>query len=780
MLDWAPADQRHRHHLHVLILDAMTTDSSLGRWHSVPWLLALVLVCAGAVGMEAASPKASPLRSAEQTPAAPADTQQIVLEEGWNLISSRLVPDNPSMESVFAPIADAVEVVRGPSGAVYKPGDGTNAIGDWDVQAGYEVYVTSPQTLVIEGRLPVSNEADISLEKGWNNVSYLPNMPQEPTEALATIEGALTMVKDGTGDAFIPNEGIAQLEKLTPGQGFKVHVSTSQTLSYPESPLSSDLEYPTACLNARKSVPVGEYGSLTAGISADSSQRVANLEAINSAISNAPTGGAVCLPSDSLFVTFDQPPQTGNPGNYHIRINRDSVSLIGAGACGWGDLNGCTYIGTPGDAETYWYKGDIDDDGIIEVIRGTGIGYTANAGADSLRSLTLKGFEIDGNAGYTGNFSFNYENHVPEAEDGWDLAHKGISFSSGGDNMTDILVEDIKVRRYRGEVIYNGGFQMGVITARRIWSHDSNASAWNVATAKNQLVEDSKFGPDVRFWGEFLVEGIPDATSVHRDNTYGGCHTSNGCLAMAADNENNYADGQTWTWKNSTFTKTLSGNAGAQFFLLNSAPYSIDITNNTFQGGGRIFIGNGGAGQSSSNSVTIDISGNYLSNVELFTIQGGYYEGTVSNNTMTADNNTPQMFKAGGFASGLNIIENTVDGFAQPKGSSSPFPLAANNEYTTSLEVNIGGSQTVFHPKYDGKYPLQLPNFTGKTEIRLDLSTEAADGQRTHLSGFGEGTVIFPADSTQHAWENDISLSSSSDSVQIEFDDPSGEWTLIE
>jgi hypothetical protein len=218
--------------------------------------------------------------------------------------------------------------------------------------------------------------------------------------------------------------------------------------------------------------------------------------------------------------------------------------------------------------------------------------------------------------------------------------------------------------------------------------------------------------------------------------------------------------------------------------LLNSAPYTLNITENTFQGGGRVFIGNGGSGASPSNSATIDISENdFDADRKLFIIQSGYYEGTVSNNTMTKTDDTyVQMFKVGGNASGLSIVNNTVDGFSAPVGSSVPYPLVADNIYLqgSGRVSNIGETQTVFWPKYDGKYRIQLPAFTGKTETRLDLSTEVADGQRTRLSGYGKGTVIFPADSAQHAWENDISLSLSSDSVKVEFNGPSEEWTLVE
>ncbi|WP_263810426.1 hypothetical protein [Salinibacter pepae] len=760
----------------------MTTDSSFGRWYSVPGLLALVLVCAGAVGMEAASPKASPLRSAEQTPLAPADTQHIALEEGWNLISSRLVPDAPSMEAVFAPIADAVKVVRGPSGTVYKPSDGTNTIGDWEVRAGYEVYVTSPQTLVIEGRLPVSNEADIPLEKGWNTVSYLPNTSQEPMEALASIEGALSMVKDETGDAFVPDEGINQLEQLAPGEGFKVHVSTSQTLSYPDPPLSSNLEYPTACLNAPKSVAVGEYGTLNPGASADSLNRVSNLEAVNAAIADAPAGGTVCLPSDSIYIAADQKWSDDFPDRdtrHHIEIRRDSITIMGAGACGWGDMGGCSYIGTPGSEESYMYLGpDPSGSDHTDVMRGSGMAIfpgLAQGSADSARAITLKGFELHGQAEHTGDYSWNLDEDSVDTYNGWDLTHKGFHLSANpSGNLTDLKIEDVHVYGYRGEVIYNGGFGLGTVTVRRVWSHESNGSAYNIATAKDQLVEDSKFGPRVRFWGELLAEGIPNATSVHRNNTYEGCNTGDGCIALALDDSQNLADGQTWTWTNNSFDHSGSTNP---HFLLESGPYDLNITDNTFQGG-KLWLANFGSGGERAN---LDVSGNEhdTEGTHPMKWQNGYYEGVITENTFL---NSASPYRAAGSTDmqGLVITNNEFDG---SKGISfggngaDVYPLLEENTYTGNGPPS---PRTLYSDETIRAYSEQYAVEEGLNgPYNVELEARASDGQRVWLFG-GKGEIVLPADSSNHAWTSDFSLTSSSDSVQVEFDRPSKMWSIVE
>jgi len=469
----------------------MTSDSSLERWHSLPGLLALVLVCAGAVGMEAVSPNASSLRSAEQTTLAPADTQHIALEEGWNLISSRLVPDAPSMEAVFAPIADAVEVVRSPSGAVYKPSDGTNTIGDWDVQKGYEVYVTSPQTLVIEGSPPVPSESAISLEEGWNTVSYLPSTTQSPTEALASIDGSIGIVKNETGDTFIPGEGITRLEALAPGEGYKVHATANTNLKYPldEETLFT---YDPQCESQPDAHLVHTFGTLTEGRQVEDSLAIReNTAAINTALSEVGQdgGGTVCLPKGIYQVRphpdllFD--PDATNQDYPSIIVDHSNLTLWGAGR------------NDDGNGTGIYSNGDTTDvAGSLR--RGTGlrIGHPNSSHTPTRENIVLRDFELNGQGALPGDSTAWTGCKDWRSREGrincWDITHKGINVSNGH-YVDDVRIENVAVRSFKGELLYQGGNRLGFIELENIISEDTNAQGVNIV-ADSLRIEDSYIG----------------------------------------------------------------------------------------------------------------------------------------------------------------------------------------------------------------------------------------------------------------------------------------------
>jgi hypothetical protein len=483
--------------------------------------------------MEAVSPNALPLRSAEQTPLAPADTQHIALEEGWNLISSRLVPDNPSMESVFAPIADAVEVVRGPSGAVYKPGDGTNTIGDWDVQKGYEVYMSSSQTLVIEGRPATGNESGISLQKGWNTISYLPSAAYSPTQALVSVGDTLAMLKDGTGNVSIPDEDIDQFGVMRPGDGFKVYASANSKLVYPD---VNTRTYAEQCLAESGVVLPSNFGEFAPDTPNDSLQRVENAATLNAAIANAPSPGTVCLPEGEYYLF---PTSYNGRSTDNIEVLRDSITIWGAGDNQ--DGNG-TGLHTRGSYH-------VNDNN--EVIRGNGL---AIKGSDTeiFQDYTLRSFEIDGESGHTGNYSWPAD---PADGSGFDLSHKGIKIRSGtagtGTAMRNILIEDIWLHGYQGEITHAPGFSgdhVTNLTLRNSIVGDANGGSMNFQgdslTVKNNLFRNTQGFGELFSWGwsvdiigntfkdqhgsnnGYSMHGedvtVPNPTTI-RDNTFKNC-----------------------------------------------------------------------------------------------------------------------------------------------------------------------------------------------------------------------------------------------------------------
>lgn len=676
MLDWAPADQRHRHHLHVLILDAMTTDSSLGRWHSVPGLLALVLVCAGAVGMEATSPDASSLRSAEQTPLAPADTQHIVLEEGWNLISSRLVPDDPSMEAVFAPIADAVEVVRGPSGAVYKPGDGTNTIGDWEVRAGYEVYVTSPQTLVIEGSPPVPSESAISLEEGWNTVSYLPSTTQSPTEALASIDGSIGMVKNGTGDAFIPGEGITRLEALAPGEGYKVYATANTDLEYPldEATLFT---YDPQCESQPDAHLVHNFGSLTEGRQVEDSLAIReNTAAINTALSEVGQegGGTVCLPKGIYQVRphpdllFD--PDATNQDYPSIIVDHSNLTLWGAGR------------NDDGNGTGIYSNGDTTDvAGSLR--RGTGlrIGHPNSSHTPTRENIVLRDFELNGQGALPGDSTAWTGCKDWRSREGrincWDITHKGINVSNGH-YVDNVRIENVAVRSFKGELLYQGGNRLGFIELENIISEDTNAQGVNIV-ADSLRIEDSYIGLSNQWYElESRWESSAYITGTTHDKVAAGFSV------VFAQGDGSTVD---YVFENNHFTgcNFQRDKSGQAFAFAEGVAGPIRVKNNTFDDCGLFTTITGGTSGITPRNLIFE-----QNTVENLTSAPSFKP------TMTIDfevrNNTLGAVWSFGWATYTGRIEdNTFSGggiIGMGGGGPSMRPLVQNNTYLDLFDEN--------------------------------------------------------------------------------------------
>ncbi|MCS3697016.1 hypothetical protein GGP73_001711 [Salinibacter ruber] len=157
--------------------------------------------------------------------------QDVSLRKGSNLISAALAPEHAHMDSVFAGVAADVVEVKNEAGERYRPADGVNEIGHWDRDEAYVVYAESGATLSLQGT-PVDTSS-IALDEGWNWVPYSRSSALAVEEALTSIQDVLVMVKDEAGRAYVPGEGIEELSTLTPGEGYRVYVSSSTTLTYP-------------------------------------------------------------------------------------------------------------------------------------------------------------------------------------------------------------------------------------------------------------------------------------------------------------------------------------------------------------------------------------------------------------------------------------------------------------------------------------------------------------------------------------------------------------------
>jgi cytochrome c553 len=158
-------------------------------------------------------------------------TQRIVLEKGWNFISSRVRPQAARLDSVFANTPE-LAVVRNGEGQTYTPGHSDNDLTEWSVQASYLAFMHARDTLRVRGQAAAC-ETPLSLQEGWNFIPYLCGQPQPPEAAFAAIADKLVRVKDERGNEYLPAKDLDGIGMLQPGQGYEVYVSSKVTLTYP-------------------------------------------------------------------------------------------------------------------------------------------------------------------------------------------------------------------------------------------------------------------------------------------------------------------------------------------------------------------------------------------------------------------------------------------------------------------------------------------------------------------------------------------------------------------
>ena len=154
------------------------------------------------------------------------------LDEGWNMISMNLTPQSRDIQSVMNPVADKLVIVKDSEGQSYIPQYQINQIGDVDFKEGYQVYMSDAAQLEVKGQA-VDPTTPIALSEGWCMIGYLPDVPIDIADALASISGQLVIAKNNGGQSYLPAYNINQIGDMLPGQGYQIYLNNSGTLIYP-------------------------------------------------------------------------------------------------------------------------------------------------------------------------------------------------------------------------------------------------------------------------------------------------------------------------------------------------------------------------------------------------------------------------------------------------------------------------------------------------------------------------------------------------------------------
>ncbi|HOD54748.1 MAG TPA: T9SS type A sorting domain-containing protein, partial [Candidatus Cloacimonadota bacterium] len=167
--------------------------------------------------------------------------QNIALINGWNMISTYIMPEYPQMDSVFNALIEnnLLIKIQNESGASMEslPVIGwVNNIGNLVITEGYRIKVSDQATLSITGT-SVNLPLNIPLTTGWNIVSYpytVENNAMDILEQIKTL-GYLVKVQSETGASIeaLPVIGwVNNIGNFMPGKGYSVKVNQDCELLY--------------------------------------------------------------------------------------------------------------------------------------------------------------------------------------------------------------------------------------------------------------------------------------------------------------------------------------------------------------------------------------------------------------------------------------------------------------------------------------------------------------------------------------------------------------------
>jgi len=173
-----------------------------------------------------------------------ASSQTFNLSFGFQFISSGVNPDDPDMVVVMTDILnDNLDFVRNSQGQTLRKigPNWVNGIGDWIVDEGYLVKMYADDSFTSYGT-QVDPATPISVETGFQFVSYFPENAMDALDAFATIIGDdLDFIRDSEGTMIRkigPNwvNGIGDCQS---GEGYLVKMFASGEIIYPASAKSS-------------------------------------------------------------------------------------------------------------------------------------------------------------------------------------------------------------------------------------------------------------------------------------------------------------------------------------------------------------------------------------------------------------------------------------------------------------------------------------------------------------------------------------------------------------
>jgi hypothetical protein len=155
---------------------------------------------------------------------------EVQLTDGWNGISSYLLPENVNVEAMLADMGLDFIVLKNIN-QTYWPEQNINTIINWDYKSGYLIKVENATSLAFDGFLPENKS--IQIVSGWNLIPVIAETPQDIMTLFGSNTGNIEIIKDVAGtQVFWPDQGINTLGYLLSQKSYYLKSKQAFTISF--------------------------------------------------------------------------------------------------------------------------------------------------------------------------------------------------------------------------------------------------------------------------------------------------------------------------------------------------------------------------------------------------------------------------------------------------------------------------------------------------------------------------------------------------------------------
>ena len=158
-------------------------------------------------------------------------TQDIELNEGWNIWSTYVSPEDGDMAAMFSAIVDDIVICKDENGSVYWPAFGLNNIGNITDASGYQVKTDAATVLSVTGGL-LDPTMSFDIEQGWIIIGYVRTEAADAADMMSPIVEDLVIMKDENGSVYWPAFGLNNIGNMMADEGYQIKMSADAMFAY--------------------------------------------------------------------------------------------------------------------------------------------------------------------------------------------------------------------------------------------------------------------------------------------------------------------------------------------------------------------------------------------------------------------------------------------------------------------------------------------------------------------------------------------------------------------